>query len=351
MNVPAHVPPKASPLPAGLRWLSLPLAACYWLAVALRRFAYRIGLKETRRAPMPVISVGNITAGGTGKTPFAAYLAKGLIARRFAKRPAILMRGYGAAKPGEPNDEALELTRALGSTAVVICNPNRYDGALKAKDLGCDVAILDDGFQHWQLARDLDIVLIDATDPLGGGHLLPWGRLREGPGALKRAHAVAITRVKEGEPKSEMFDVALHHRSAPYLIRHEPKALRSVLASTGNQEIASLKGRKILVACGIGNPDAFAASLREVGAEVAGRLAFSDHHHFTPTDLRELAGAAKTCGAEWIVITEKDAVKLEKFTIAGMDLPPVYALGIECVIHSQEADFWALVEKTLRGAR
>ncbi|MBI3831095.1 MAG: tetraacyldisaccharide 4'-kinase [Planctomycetes bacterium] len=351
MNVPAHVPPQASPLPAGLRWLGPPLAACYWLAVALRRFAYRVGLKETRRAPMPVISVGNITAGGTGKTPFAAYLAKGLIARRFAKRPAILMRGYGAAKPGEPNDEALELTRALGNSAPVICNPNRYDGAMKAKELGCDVAILDDGFQHWQLARDLDIVLIDATDPLGGGHLLPWGRLREGPGALKRADMAVVARAAHAESTIDDIGITAHLKSAPFLVRHEPKALRGLFSSEKDPALEQLKGRNVLAACAIGNPGAFASTLRTLQANVVAQLGFSDHHLFTQLNLGELAAAAKKFGAEWIIVTEKDAVKLEKFALAGMDLPPVYALGIECVVRANEAELWTRIEKALRSAR
>ncbi|MCW8133904.1 MAG: tetraacyldisaccharide 4'-kinase [Planctomycetota bacterium] len=351
MNDPLASPKPSSPMPAGLLWLGPFCAAGYGLGVGLRRWAYAAGLKKTRRAPLPVLSVGNLTAGGTGKTPFAAYLAQGLIERGLAKKPAILMRGYGSARPGEPNDEARELMRALGEAVPVVCDPKRIEGAEKALAQGCDAAILDDGFQHWQLVRDLDLVLIDATDPFGGEHLLPWGRLRESPAALKRAHAVIVTRVPEG--KAREIAASLKPLCAPNAVvaacDHAPAGLRRLFAPEAKDEPPSvLRGQKVLAVSALGNPAAYAWTLRKLGAEIAGERAYPDHFNYAQENLREIAAAAKTSGAERIVVTEKDAAKLEALSAGGLDLPPVHALRIACAVHAGEAELWALIESALK---
>lgn len=336
--------PRPTPLPAGLRWLGPPLAAGYGLGVALRRLAYATGLKRTRRASLPVLGVGNLTAGGTGKTPFSAYLAKGLLSRGLAQRPAILMRGYGADAPGEPNDEALELIRGLGEGVPVICNPDRLAGTAQAASRGCDLVVLDDGFQHWQLARALDIVLVDATDPFGGGHLLPWGRLRESPAQLARAGAVVLTRADLIGAEQRADLEAELQRLAPQAThaacRYEPARLRWLFAHHAEEAPGALAGRRVLAVCGLGNPQAFFTSLERLGARLADRVAYPDHFDYRTVGLRGLERAATRAKAEWIVVTEKDAAKLEPLQDTRAVLPPVFALGIACHVETGEDALW-----------
>ncbi len=321
----------------GLRVLSGP----FWLAGRLRALLYTIGVRRTRRLPVPVLSVGNLAVGGTGKTPFVAWLAASLRAR--GHRPGILSRGYGkpAAGAGGLSDEGAVLRHILGDDVPIREQPDRFRGgrALLERHPDVDVLLLDDGFQQRRLARDLDVVLLDATCPFGYGHLLPRGRLRESPRALKRAGIVGITRSERSadDDLGLIRGLVAAHSGAPVLqIRTIPRGL----VVHGREEAPeTLAGRKVFATCGLGNPDAFLAFLGDLGAEVVGSRLLADHAALQESELPALLAEARQAGAELVVLTRKDAVKLAR-------LPSGFAvldIGIEFT-HG-EADFWEAVER------
>ena len=304
-------------------------------------------------------------------------LVRGLLERGLAQQPAVLMRGYGAAAPGEPHAEARELARALGGGVPVLCNPDRVAGAARAAEQGCDAVVLDDGFQHRRLARDLDIVLIDATDPFGGGHYLPWGRLLETPEALARAGVLVITRPDlvpaETLERLRARLKQLAPRAGLSVARQTPKTLRRLFAREPEQSaadlhvrsggcprpptseaewpVSDLQGKPIVAVCGIGNPEAFFEQLARLGADVRVKLPFRDHCRYREASLNELRAAAEGAQAEWVVTTEKDAVKLEPLIASAPQALPVWALGIETeVVHGGDA-LWRRVEQALGGRR
>ena len=259
-----------------------PLSFLYGGALVIRNAL----MPEPVRAGIPVICVGNLTVGGTGKTPMVGWVIE--VLKKAGKHPAILTRGYGRDEP--------RLLEKLGVS--VVAEPDRVKGASLAKEKGADVLVMDDGFQHLRLARDLDIVLVDATDPWGGGHLLPWGKLREPKEALGRAGAVVITRADQVASEALRLLREEITRLAPAAL-----AAEAVHQPVGGED---LRGKRVLAVCGIGNPEAFRGTLEGLGAQVTLK-AFPDHHAYTEADV----AAVNALGAETVVITEKDAVKLE----------------------------------------
>jgi tetraacyldisaccharide 4'-kinase len=284
--------------------------------LALRRSAYALGLRRRRRLPRPVVSVGNLAVGGTGKTPFTAFLAEAIVAKGL--RPAILSRGYGPpAKVSGPDgrvrsDEGAVLDHRLGGRVPQVEDPDRARGAATAlaRDGAIDVFLLDDGFQHWQVARDLDVVLLDATDPFGGGRLLPRGRLREPPAALARAHLVVLTRASLAGPAAvgRAREAIRAHTEAPLATADLVSA--AVEVEGGARAPSWLSGRPVFALSGVGNPAAFARTLEALGARVAGRRDLPDHARLAPEDLDAARRAARDVGAAVVVLTRKDAVKL-----------------------------------------
>jgi tetraacyldisaccharide 4'-kinase len=299
------------------------LAGPYGLAVSVRNAGYDRGLFEVRTVGVPVISVGNLTLGGTGKTPLVAWVVGRLLAA--GRRPAIASRGYGAAR-GETSDEAAELGIVLPGV------PHRAhrDRVLAAGDAvaaGVDVVVLDDGFQHRRLHRDLDIVAIDATDPFGGGRLVPRGLLRESPAGLRRADVVVLTRSTAVDParRAAIHDAVTAARGGlpPVWAEavHAPMALRSWSGTT--RPLDELRGRPVLAFAAIGNPAAFRQTLDATGAEVTSFVAFADHHAYAATDLQRLADRAAAERAEWAVTTLKDLVKVRHDRIGNTPLAAV----------------------------
>jgi len=309
-------------LRAGLWAASRPYAG----AMRLRRWAYRRGLLRSRSAGVPVICVGNLTTGGTGKTPMVAWVVERLT--EAGRRPAILTRGYKAAEAGEAgevrSDEA-RLLRELTGAAVVV-RADRVAGAAAAVADGADVLVMDDGFQHRRLRRDLDIVLIDAIEPFGYGHCLPRGLLREGPSALADAHAVVLTHSDEvpperltrlGERVARLARGASHHVGV-----HRPSA---VIDATGAERpLDDLLGRKVYAFCGLAGPEHFFTTLAGLGARLTGRRALDDHAAYTPELLRRLVAEAKRSEAGILVTTQKDYVKLAAMGAA----PRVWQLAV-----------------------
>ena len=302
------------------------LAAPYGLAVGLRNAAYDRGLLRSFRGPIPVVSVGNLTLGGTGKTPLVAWLARWLVAQGL--RPAIVSRGYGAAR-GQRSDEAAELAILLPDVPHV-ANRDRVAGVQTAATAGAEIAVLDDGFQHRRLARDVDIVAVDATDPFGGDRLFPRGLLREPLSGLARAQAVVLTRAAsvDAECRGEIRRVltrACRGGLPPVWVEatHRPVHLRSATSDT--QPLSRLDGPRIAAFAGIGNPAAFRASLTNVGATLVGFRSFPDHHAYTAADLAAIQAWASGLRADLVVTTLKDLVKVRAERLGDI---PLFALEI-----------------------
>ncbi len=301
--------------PTLLRGLMAFPAALYSLLTWMRRWAYRAGLLRVHRVGVPVISVGNLTVGGTGKTPVTEWLARWLV--RNDRRPAILSRGYRphallcGARPGD-SDEALLLKRSL-SNVPLYADPDRARAGREAAAAGADCLLLDDGFQHLRLHRDVNIVLVDALAPLAGGRVIPAGTLREPLSSLRDADALVLTRVdlvaekKLAAIRRRLRDLA---PSAPLLEAvHRPRVLAA--ADGSNPEPPDrLRGCKVYLFCGIGNPAAFLRTVESLQARIAVAHYLPDHFPFRGCDLALLAEECKRCGAEYALTTEKDAVKI-----------------------------------------
>jgi tetraacyldisaccharide 4'-kinase len=305
----------------------------YEAASRLRNAAFNRRWLKTYRAPLPVVSVGNITAGGVGKTPFVETLVKWLI--ELGWRPVIVSRGYGGR--GSLNDEALLLKENLPTTPH-LQNANRVAASqeVKEKDLG-NVVVLDDGFQHRRLHRDLDIVLLDATDPFGGERILPGGFLREPVASLARADAVVLTRASS--VSHEACD-----RVRRRVLKTAPKAAWAELdfhptcwRKVGGERlpIGSLGAKRVIAFCGIGNPEAFLSSLGGLGLDVVEFHPFPDHHPYDTADTEFLSRRAKQLDAEALICTQKDQVKIPQ---AWLGETPLYSLHIQTNFrHGEEA--------------
>jgi len=333
-----------------------PFSALYGKAAGLRADWYASGRLTASALPRPAISVGNLTFGGTGKTPFVEFLARRL--RFEGWRPAILSRGYGRrsrgvvvvgagdgplVSPEEGGDEPVALARAT-SGVIVVVGERRADAARRAADLGADLFLLDDGFQHLAVRRDVNLLLLDARDPFGGGRFPPAGRRREPIAAMGRADAILFTRVDRGAPGPEARAALarLAPRAPVFHARIRPTGLRddhgAPLASD------ALATRRSLAVCGVANPAEFAATLAELGITPEQRLDFRDHQRYGRRQLARIRGAADRTGASLLVTTEKDAVKL-----AGkVPLPIVTVrLGVEV----EESGFFGFLASRLPPRR
>jgi tetraacyldisaccharide 4'-kinase len=321
----------------GLRMALWPLSVVYEAGARLRVGLYRHGMLPRRRLDGTVISVGNLTVGGTGKTPMVLWLAERLIAD--GQRPAILTRGYR----GEPSknsggfpaaDEVALLRMRLGARAQLGVGKDRYASGRTLERHGAKWFILDDGFQHLALHRDADVVMLDATDPFGGGKLLPCGNLREPLTALRRADVVVITR-SEHAPAAE----SLVRRNTVAPIFYATPELESVLrapAMTVEWPLPDRSAARVFAFCGIGNARAFFEDLQRWGFSLAGKRSFLDHHRYAPAELAELERAAEAAGADAMICTEKDVFNLRD---AGAGRLPLYACRIRLAISNADA-FW-----------
>ena len=297
----------------------------YTRAVEYRNRRYDRGQSRIVRVPVPVISVGNITAGGTGKTPLVAWLAEWLQA--CGLKVVLISRGYKA-RAQRPNDEALELQQRLPQVPH-LQDPDRVAAARAAAEvLACDVIVLDDAFQHRRLYRDLDIVLIDALQPFGYRHVLPRGLLREPLARLARADVIglscadAVSAAERAALREEISHLA--PRATWLELAHRPDRL--VNAAGASQSVAQLAGRCVAAFCGIGNPDGFRRSLEGLGYRLAGFQRFPDHHAFTREDLAALErSVARQPALKAVICTCKDLVKLD---ITHIGSRPLWALAI-----------------------
>jgi len=296
----------------------------YAAVMRIRRWAYNASLLPSSKADVPVICVGNITTGGTGKTPMVDWVVDRL--KDAGRTPAILTRGY---KSVDGKSDEAEFLKASSGVQVVV-NPDRIAGAATAVEAGAEVLVMDDGFQHMRLRRDMNIVLIDAMNPFGYGCCLPLGRLREPLSALRDAQAIVITRSDAVVPEYvEALEAELARRAPQadvYLGVHKPIAL---MDSGGvRHALEEIVGRKVLIFAGIGNPEAFIATVESLGAEPVDFCIFSDHQKYSPEVIRRIYEHADASDPEILVTTEKDYVKLAEFEIDR----PVWRVAVEMEI-------------------
>jgi len=279
----------------------------------LRVAAYRAGWRRVERLPLPTVAVGNLSVGGTGKTPLAAWIARYCAVR--GRTPGVLLRGYG-------RDEPL-VHRRLVPEAVVVADPDRAAGARAAAARGADVLVLDDAYQLLRVARDLNVVVVSA-ESLGAGASpwpLPAGPWREGLDALDRAHAIVVTRKRvRAEAAQGVADWLARDRSrgAPVCIAHLAVSHFQGMQSGTPHEATVVMGRRVTAAAGIADPGSFGAQLSALGASVQ-LQAYQDHHAYAPGDVERLVRAA--AGGDYVVVTEKDAVKLRAQWPPGGSVP------------------------------
>lgn len=335
---------RASAARAALSALSAP----YRMGCALRTSFYDWGLLLSRELEAIVLSVGNLTVGGTGKTPMVIWLGRWLRQRSIAT--AILSRGYGPKGPrGAESDETLLFRRHLPKVPHLV-GADRYASALKAiAKHHAECILLDDGFQHLRVARDLDIVLIDTLAPWGHGHVLPRGLLREPLRSLRRADVIVLTRCD----LCGKDDLRAIHRRVRGICGYRPvveSAHRPVRfyrhGTEASRPLEWVRGRRVYAFSALGNPQAFPAALAALGADVLHHRPFRDHHWYDEADLDAVARAARDADAQAIVTTEKDAVKIRGFPT---DSPPLVVLAVELTMGQGEGQLVEILGQVVAG--
>ncbi|HEY6944974.1 MAG TPA: tetraacyldisaccharide 4'-kinase [Candidatus Acidoferrum sp.] len=323
---------------AVLRVLLWPLSLIYGVAVRVRVWMYQKGWLKQRRLKGTVISVGNLTVGGTGKTPMVIWLAEKFLSE--GKRVAILSRGY---RGSNGTSDEIELMKfRLQNRASFGVGKNRYaEGRRLEAQQPIDVFLLDDGFQHLQLARDLDIVLMDASRPMHREQLLPSGRLREPLSAISRANLLVFTRAETVPGTSEAIG-----RLSQFPVFAAATCLLGFRRYGGGIQVQStpeIGAGPFFAFCGIGNPEAFFRDLQSWGLSICGRSIFPDHHRYTEQDALKIKQDGKNVGASAFITTEKDAHNLSglKFEEA-----PLYISVIDMAV-SPEADFRNILDRLL----
>ncbi|MBC7819396.1 MAG: tetraacyldisaccharide 4'-kinase [Planctomycetaceae bacterium] len=338
----------------------------YRIGVGCKNLAFDFRLREPFEVGVPVISVGNLTTGGTGKTPVVAFLANwfrdagvkvGLLSRGYkaltqASNPQ-RQRGSEGLSPSltlrvtEANDEKLVLDQLCPGVPQWL-NPDRILSAKRAVVDGCNLLILDDAFQHRRVHRDLDIVLIDATNPWGYGHCLPRGLLREPIANIERADLVVVTRTDQvsAEELTAIRTELVRHNQVGSVIEVSFRPNQLINSAGQVKPLAEVASQQVFGFCGIGNPDSFERTLRQLGSEVVGFESFPDHHHFTSDDLSRLAEQARSTTADLLLTTHKDLVKIHDTEFGGR---PVWAMqiGTEIVRGAPilEARLWSILER------
>lgn len=317
-----------------MRGMMSAAAKLYGFGVRYRNRQYDRGSKAIEEVGVPVVSIGNITLGGTGKTPTAAWLARWF--RRHDVRVTLISRGYGAER-GELNDEARELDDLLPDVPH-LQNPDRVAAAKVAvEELAAQVLLLDDAFQHRRIARSLDIVLLDATEPFGYGYLFPRGMLREPLEGLARADVLALTRADavSAERRQEIRNQARQHNTAAIWLEmaHRPDHLRN--ADGENQPLERLQGKRVAAFCGIGNPEGFRHTISSCGAQLVELKPFPDHHIYNAKDIESLSQWVGQQRVDYVLCTHKDLVKVG---LNQLGETPLAAIVIEADITHGQAE-------------
>jgi len=323
-----------------------PLSFMYGLGVRMRNALYRRGILRTHEIDAPVISVGNLTVGGTGKTPLVEWIA-GRLAQA-GLRVTVLTRGYGRKSSGrvvvsdgsricsnvdEAGDEPFLLAQNLNGRAAVICDADRVAAARWAIDsLKTDVFVLDDAFQHQRIKRNLNILTIDATNPWGDRSLLPKGKLREPINELSRAGCVVITRAVNSSVNELRSEIESKWPGLPTFVSSMEFVGLQKPDEINSSETLAIGETPVAAFCGIGNPESFFSLLRSAGYQLKDTSAFRDHHNYHQADIDRLVNHATRIGAEAFLTTAKDAVKLKSLSLAL----PCYAVNIVMKIEDEE---------------
>jgi tetraacyldisaccharide 4'-kinase len=336
-------------------------AVAYRGALGVRSAAYRLGLLSTRGLPVPVISVGNVTMGGSGKTPLVEVVVLALV--EMGARPAVISRGYGRRTRGvrivadagglrlgarDGGDEPVLLAERLPGVPIVV-GESRYEaGAVAVGTCGAGALVIDDGFQHRTLTKDLEIVVVAGSDPWGNGRLFPRGALREPLSALGRAGVVVVTNPPAAATTSEIAHVLRRNGSAAAVLSgsYQPVSLRRgdhVRAEAPE----ALAGTKVLLLAGLAAPATFAATVEGLGAEVVDLEEFPDHHWYTPEDLIPVAVRLRAAGAEAVLTTEKDWVRLREIPRGNL---PVWVLSVRLDLGADSVGLTQALGETLRRA-
>jgi tetraacyldisaccharide 4'-kinase len=340
-------------------------AKLYEFGVRTRIALYESGYLDVSRLAKPVISIGNLTVGGTGKTPLVAFLARYL--RDEGHEVAILSRGYGRgsrglvevsntqsvlANAGDAGDEPFLLARSCPGVRVVVNNDRAAAGKWIEKERSASVFVLDDGFQHLGLGRDLNLALLDAGDLEGLSDMVPFGRLREPLTSLRRAGAIIVTRADEPFDQSALRTVIARYsqdKTPVFYAYHDLTQLRRLDALGEESSPAKFSRRKVAVVSGIGRPRRFVGDLEHLGMTIVYQRAFQDHHRYSREDFNAVVNAARDAGAEALIMTEKDAVNLPPEIPAASPLP-IFAAVIEFRCE-EDAALKSLVLRIAHGSR
>ena len=329
--------------------------------LAVRDWLYGRGALKSRALPCPVVSIGNLTVGGTGKTPAVEVAVSTLTA--LGRRPAVVSRGYGRKGGGihvvadaaairldaeDAGDEPFLLARRLPGVPVVV-GANRYEAArLAIERFGVTAIVLDDGFQHRTLRKDLEIVMVRAQRPWGNGRLLPGGPLREPLSALTRAHLVVASGASRPEDAEAVIaTVAAHAPGVPVLTATYVPAECWEAARMRPTSLGALRGRRLVAFAGIASPRTFSRTLEEAGLASAAFEAFGDHHWYSAADLAALGGRAAQLGADGLITTEKDWIRLRRLPLPDR---PLYVLSVRLVLRSGEAAWRTAFERVCSAA-
>lgn len=337
--------------PILLRILLAPLALLsyvFLLLVMTRRFLYQIGFFKIRSLSCQVISIGNLTVGGTGKTPFAIFLAEEL--RKAGRSVVIVTRGYkGRSKetinlvsdrerifldPSDAGDEAFLIASRLKGVPVIIGRDRYLAGEYALRNFKAEIILLDDGFQNHSIKKDAEILLIDATAPAGNGYMLPRGILREPFSALCRSSAIILTRTDQTDQLDQVVkDIRRYSDSIEiYKSRFKPVGLKEI-RSGAEEGIGHIKGKRLLLFSGIGNPGSFSQMIGRLGGEIAGEMIFPDHHNYIIRELEQIELFASRNKIDLIVTTEKDGVKIAEMPFGYL---PVWALRVDLIMEDQD---------------
>ncbi|WP_295155489.1 tetraacyldisaccharide 4'-kinase [Selenomonas sp. AE3005] len=342
----------------------------YALLVDIKLWGYRQGIFSRKKLDCFVISLGNVTVGGTGKTPTAQRLASDI--RDMGYKVVILNRGYRAKWHGkvgivsdgqrlhmtaaDAGDEAFMLAKHLPKVPVLIGADRSVTGQYAIENFGAEVAILDDGFQHWQLERDMDILLVDAVNVFGNGYMLPRGTLREPISHISRADVCLLTKVDQAADGSREYirDTVHRYNDGAQIVEsiHEPRRFIPLadwyvdIAGEG-VDVNQMRGRKIMAVSAIGNPASFEQTLSDLGVIIIESLRYPDHHDYSMLEMSDILRQAENMGAEAIVITEKDAVKIPMEVVHAGSTVPVYVICVEVNFQAGKDEFKALLAERL----
>jgi tetraacyldisaccharide 4'-kinase len=344
---------RRDPIAVVVRCILVLLSKVYGALLWLYLLLFAIGLLKRQRLSCPVISVGNITVGGTGKTPTVQYVCQEFV--KAERKPAILSYGYrGKLKgrfglvsdgksvlltPDVAGDEPVMLAASLPGVPVLVGKDRAVTGRAAVADLSADVLVLDDGFQVWKLYKDIEIVLLSAVSPFDNGRLLPAGRLREPPSALRRADCIlVIGKSDESMRRSLIGQIQIVAGLKPIFWGEFVPTSFVCLGSNSVVQIESLRGVKVLAVSGVANPDSFETALGEIGAVIVGTKRFPDHHIYSESDVQVIERIFSQTGAEWVVTTTKDVVKLQRLKVDVPILSPQIELKLE-----NESAFWSLI--------